>query len=111
MQGVGKTYSVSQVCRDLHVELFLLDGASIFGSGAGVAGAAEEMMRSKFAEARGCGKPAVLFIDEIVSKHARSPRSPAKLVGRSTDVSFFPLSSCVCVVRMCCVRSAPSERS
>lgn len=70
VQGVGKTYSVAQVCRQLHVQLFLLDGASIYGGGSGVAGAAEELLRAKFAEARACNKPAVLFIDEIVrGKH------------------------------------------
>lgn len=66
--GVGKTYSVSRVCRELDVQLFLLDGASLFGGGGSVAGAAEEAMRNKFAEARACNKPAVLFIDEIVSR-------------------------------------------
>jgi SpoVK/Ycf46/Vps4 family AAA+-type ATPase len=61
--GVGKTYSVGSVCRSLGVELFLLDGASIFG--VGVAGAAEEALRDKFRQAQECARPAVLFIDEI----------------------------------------------
>lgn len=73
--GVGKTYSVSRVCRDLDVELFLLDGASLFGGAGSVAGAAEEAMRDKFAEARACKKPAVLFIDEIVSERKAQPRT------------------------------------
>lgn len=66
-QGVGKTYSVTEVCRELHVELFLLDGAAVFGGGDGVAGAAEETLRRKFGEARAYAqtRPAVLFIDEI----------------------------------------------
>lgn len=68
-QGVGKTYSVTEVCRELHVELFLLDGAAVFGGGDGgaVAGAAEETLRRKFGEARAYAQhhPAVLFIDEI----------------------------------------------
>ena len=68
-QGVGKTYSVTEVCRELHVELFLLDGAAVFGGGdgGGVAGAAEETLRRKFGEARAYAqtRPAVLFIDEI----------------------------------------------
>jgi transitional endoplasmic reticulum ATPase len=72
--GVGKTYSVAQVCRQLHVELFLLDGATIFGGGA-VAGAAEEMLRTKFREAQACTKPAVLFIDEIVRCALRTESS------------------------------------
>ncbi len=73
-QGVGKTYSVREVCRDLCVRLFVLDGAALFGgsSGAGtVAGQAEQTMRDKFAEARDWGKAAVLFIDEIVSIEAQ----------------------------------------
>lgn len=57
---------MARVCRELDVQLFLMDGASLFGSAGSVAGAAEEAMRNKFAEARACTKPAVLFIDEIV---------------------------------------------
>lgn len=60
---------MTQVCRELHVELFLLDGAAVFGGGDGVAGAAEEALRRKFEEARSFASaqraPAVLFIDEI----------------------------------------------
>lgn len=63
--GVGKSYSVASVCRSLGVKLFTLDGASVYGAGEGVAGAAEETLREKFREASSCPQPSVLFIDEI----------------------------------------------
>ena len=60
---LGKTYSVSHVCRSLRVRLFVLDGASVFGDG--IAGSAEGVLRDKFNEAQQYDGPAVLFIDEI----------------------------------------------
>jgi hypothetical protein len=109
---------------ELGVELFVLDGAALHSGGDGGgdgdgegdagagaagphAGAAEQALRDKFAQARKSGKPAVLFIDEIVSRcmtlHHPFNCTFAVSVDSYVAFSLFPSFLSLVFVRTCYV--------